>query len=117
MTKPRKEQVRMSIRPPVQVDEKEAAAMEFIGAAPAGAVNSNAAQPPEVEVEETLPWEEPGVREDVVKQYNLRLAEPDLLKLRYVVEKRRAKSINSYILDVLLPQVYADIEELTGRAK
>ncbi len=113
MTKPRKEQVRMSIRPPVQVDEKEAAALEFIGSAPGGAVDSK--EPRTVAEEESPPWEVPGVREDVVKQYNLRLAEPDLLKLRYVVERQRAKSINAYILHALLPQLYADVAELTGR--
>ena len=113
MTKPRKEPVRMSIRPPVQVDEKEAAAQEFISAAPGARVDPKASQT--IAEEESLPWEGPGVREDVVKQYNLRLAEPDLLKLRYVVERRRAKSINAYILDVLLAQLHADVAELTGR--
>ncbi len=103
----------MSIRPPIQVDEKEAAAMEFIGAAPGGAVDPKVSQAIAEAV--VLPWEGPGVREDVVKQYNLRLAEPYLLKLRYVVERQRAKSINSYILDVLLPRLDVDVAELTGR--
>lgn len=112
MIKPTKEKIKMSIKPPGQVDEKEAAALEFISAAPGGSIAPEA--PPTELKEEILPWEEPGVREDVVKQYNLRLPEPDLLKLRYVVEKQRAKSINSYILNVLLPQLDADIAELTG---
>ena len=113
MIKPRKDQMKMSIKPPGQADEKEAAALEFISAAPGGAVElQTSISPPEDEI---LPWEGPGVREDVVKQYNLRLPEPDLLKLRYVVEKQRAKSINSYILNVLLPQLDADVAELTGR--
>ncbi|MDD3471297.1 MAG: hypothetical protein PHS86_00795 [Syntrophaceae bacterium] len=112
MIKPRKDQIKMSIKPPSQADEKEAAALEFIGAAPGGSAEPQSFQaPPE---EEIFPWERSGVREDVVKQYNLRLPEPDLLKLRYVVEKQRAKSINSYILNVLLPQLDADVAELTG---
>ena len=113
MIKPRKDQIKMSIKPPGQADDKEAAALEFISAAPGGAVELQTSQAsPEDEI---LPWEGPGVREDVVKQFNLRLPEPDLLKLRYVVEKQRAKSINSYILNVLLPQLDADVAELAGR--
>lgn len=113
MIKPRKDQIKMSIKPPGQTDEKEAAAMEFISAAPGGSVEPEVS--PTSPEDEILPWEEPGVRRDVVKQYNLRLPEPELLKLRYVVEKHRAKSINSYILNVLLPQLDADVVELTGR--
>ncbi len=32
------------------------------------------------------PWEEPGIRDDVVKVYNLRLPEAYLLKLKYISE-------------------------------
>jgi hypothetical protein len=93
MIKPTKEKIKMSIKPPGQVDEKEAAALEFISAAPGGSIAPEA--PPTELKEDILPWEEPGVREDVVKQYNLRLPEPDLLKLRYVVEDRKSTRLNS----------------------
>ncbi len=112
MIKPRKDQTKMRIKPPGQTNNKEAAALEFISAAPGGAVEPQTS--PTTAANEILPWKGPGVREDVVKQYNLRLPEPELLKLRFVVEKQRAKSINSYILTILLPQLDADVAELMG---
>ncbi len=35
---------------------------------------------------ETLPWNELGVREDVIKTFVLRLPEPAFLKLKYIAE-------------------------------
>ncbi len=105
MTKAKDPHPKMSIKPPGQVAGKEAAAMEFIEGAPGGPLKREA--PPANDV--VLPWDEPGVRADVIKQYNLRLSEPALLKLRYVVEHRLARSINSYILETLLPRLDEDI--------
>lgn len=109
MTKAKDPHPKMSIKPPGQVAGKEAAAMEFIEGAPGGPVKR---EPPPVN-NVVLPWEESGVRADVIKQYNLRLSEPALLKLRYVVEHRLARSINSYILERLLPRLDEDIALLT----
>ena len=36
-----------------------------------------------------LPWEQPGVRADVTKPFNLRLPEPLKLKLDYIRERTR----------------------------
>lgn len=60
-----------------QVDDIDA----FISGAEEKTANSVA-----VEKAESYPWEEPGVREDVTKVYNLRLPEPYLLKLKYIAE-------------------------------
>ena len=108
MTKAKDQHPKMSIKPPGQMAGKDAAAMEFIEGAPGGSLKREA--PPANDV--VLPWEEPGVRADVIKQYNLRLSEPALLKLRYVVEHRLARSINSYILEALLPRLDEDIASL-----
>ena len=58
------------------------------------------------------PWEEPGVREDVTKVYNLRLPEPYLLKLKYIAENT-PDSMHKFCLNVLQEAIDAKIEELT----
>jgi len=40
----------------------------------------------EPEGQEVFPWEQPGVREDVVKGMGVPLSEPYLLKLRFIAE-------------------------------
>jgi len=60
----------------------------------------------------TYPWEEPGVREDVTKVYNLRLPEPYLLKLKYIAENT-PDSMHKFCLNVLQEAIDAKIEELT----
>jgi hypothetical protein len=61
---------------------------------------------------EALPWEDPKVREDVLKVYNLRLPEPYLLKLKYIAE-HTPDSMQKFCLDALLPAIDAKIEALT----
>jgi hypothetical protein len=61
-----------------------------------------------------LPWDAPGVREDVTRVYNLRLPEPYLLKLKYIAE-HSPRSMQRVCLDALLPAIDAEIEHLTGR--
>ncbi|ADE17010.1 hypothetical protein Nhal_4002 (plasmid) [Nitrosococcus halophilus Nc 4] len=60
-----------------------------------------------------LPWEAPEVREDVAKVYNLRLPEPYLLKLKYIAE-HTPHSMQSFCMDVLLPAIDKEIEELAA---
>ena len=57
------------------------------------------------------PWEEPGVREDVTKVYNLRLPEPYLLKLKYIAENT-PDSMHKFCLNVLQDAIDAKIEDL-----
>jgi hypothetical protein len=65
-----------------------------------------------VEKAESYPWEEPGVREDVTKVYNLRLPEPYLLKLKYIAENT-PDSMHKFCLNVLQEAIDAKIAELT----
>jgi hypothetical protein len=59
----------------------------------------------------TLPWEQPGVRADVAKAFNLRLPEPLKLKLDYIREQTRI-SVHEFIMAALLPAVDAELERL-----
>jgi hypothetical protein len=59
-----------------------------------------------------LPWEDPKVRDDVLKVYNLRLPEPYLLKLKYIAE-HTPDSMQTFCLDALLPAIDTKIEQLT----
>ena len=63
---------------------------------------------------EPYSWENPRVREDVQKAYNLRLPEPYLLKLKYIAE-HTPDSMHKFCLNVLLPAIDERIEELTDR--
>ena len=65
-----------------------------------------------VDKAESYPWEDPGVREDVTKVYNLRLPEPYLLKLKYIAENT-PDSRHKFCLNVLQDAIDAKIEELT----
>lgn len=58
------------------------------------------------------PWDNPGVREDVAKIYNLRLPEPYLLKLKYIAA-HTPDSMQRFCLDVLIPEIDRKIKELT----
>ena len=64
-----------------------------------------------VEKAASYPWEEPGVREDVIKVYNLRLPEPYLLKLKYISENT-PDSMHKFCLNVLQDAIDAKIEDL-----
>lgn len=59
-----------------------------------------------------LPWQDPKVREDLLKIYNLRLSEPYLLKLKYIAE-HTPDSMQKFCLDILLPAIDSRIEQLT----
>lgn len=59
----------------------------------------------------TLPWNQPGIRDDVLKVYNLRLPEAYLLKLKYIAE-HTPDSMQKFCLDALLPAIDAKIEQL-----
>lgn len=62
----------------------------------------------------SLPWNQPGIRDDVLKVYNLRLPEAYLLKLKYIAE-HTPDSMQKFCLDALLPAIDAKIEELLSR--
>jgi len=54
--------------------------------------------------EEVFPWEEPNVRDDVVKIFNLRLSEKYYKKLEYL-SKMRKESKHSICMSILLPEI------------
>ncbi len=78
----------------------------------AGAETKSAAAAPASDAPAIYAWEQPGVREDVIKVYNLRLPEPYLLKLKYIAEKT-PDSMHKFCLDILEDAIDAKIEELT----
>lgn len=59
-----------------------------------------------------LPWQDPKVRDDLLKVYNLRLPEPYLLKLKYIAE-HTPDSMQKFCLELLLPAIDARIKQLT----
>ena len=62
------------------------------------------------------PWEDPKVRSDVFKGFNLRLPEPYLLKLRFVA-KHSPHSMQGFIHSVLLPAIDKELAAITGRSE
>jgi len=91
---------------------------DFIGGAgePPNQSKVDTLQPEKVEhmEQEPLPWEAPGVREDVSKMFNVRLPEPYLLKLKYIAE-HTPDSMQQFCLNVLLPAIDAEVSELTKK--
>ena len=62
---------------------------------------------------EVLPWEEPHIREDVVKNLPLRISEPLYLKLKYI-SARTPYSMNSFIVERITEEVDREIARLVG---
>jgi hypothetical protein len=60
---------------------------------------------------EPVPWQQPGVRADVTKPFNLRLPEPLKLKLDYIRERTRI-SVHEFVMEALVPAVEAELERL-----
>ena len=60
---------------------------------------------------ELLPWEIQGVRNDVIKVYNLRLPEPYLLKLKYISEHTPG-SMQKFCMQVMKEAIDSEIERL-----
>ena len=95
---------KMSLQPPTRTPE------DFIRDA-----NRHDEPVPQAEVREpsaqSLPWNESGVRQDVIKSVNLRLDEPTLLKLKWVSEKTRI-SQQELIRLALVPYLDGEIAKL-----
>ena len=71
-------------------------------------------QPAPKRASKALPWKAPGVREDVVKTFNIRLPEPYHLKLAYIAE-HTPQSMHNFCMEVLTKAIDAEIEKLTGK--
>lgn len=62
--------------------------------------------------EETVyPWQEPYVREDVVKQLLLKMPEPLYLKLKYI-SSYSPYTMTSFILEKLAPEVERELARM-----
>ena len=59
----------------------------------------------------SAPWEDPQVRADVLKVYNLRLPEPYLIKLKYIAA-HTPDSMHQFCIGVLLPAIDKKVKEL-----
>ena len=53
---------------------------------------------------EEFPWEQPHVREDLKKMFNIRLSEKDFIKLAYLARLKR-ESMQKVCPDMLIPQI------------
>lgn len=62
--------------------------------------------------DDPYPWQLPGVRDDVLKVYNIRLTEPYLLKLKFIAENTPG-SMQRFCTDILKEAIDAKIESLT----
>lgn len=58
-------------------------------------------------------WEEPYVREDVMKQVLLKMPEPLYLKLKHITSYT-PYNMTSFILEKIAPEIEKEITRLTG---
>ena len=61
--------------------------------------------------ETVYPWQEPYVREDVVKQLLLKMPEPLYLKLKYI-SSYSPYTMTSFILEKLAPEVERELAQM-----
>ncbi|WP_028316595.1 hypothetical protein [Desulfatibacillum aliphaticivorans] len=98
--------------------EKEKAKEAFISeAGPAKGKTEDkpeqeASKPPKKKAPAPYPWEAPGVDARVIKAFNLRLSEPDFLRLKYLVEKSNEKSMHAFCARVVMEAVSKGIKDM-----
>lgn len=71
---------------------------------------------PRTETDTVYPWEEPQVRDDVMKNLPIRLPEPLYLKLKFIADNS-PYSMNSFIIERIVPEIEKEIGGLTGGEK
>jgi len=69
------------------------------------------------ENDDVLPWEAPDVRPDMTKVFNLRLPEDVYLKLKYLSDNQRRRSMQSICMDALEPAIDAEIATILEQPK
>lgn len=57
------------------------------------------------------PWQDDAVRKDVTRLFNLRLTEPDWLKLKYISDQTQT-SMHAICLDVLIPAIHRRLKKI-----
>jgi len=60
------------------------------------------------------PWEEPFIREDVMRQVLLKMPEPLYLKLKHITNYT-PYNMTSFILEKITPEIAKEIARMTGR--
>ena len=66
------------------------------------------------ESSQKYPWNDEWVRKDVIKLFNLRLSEPDFLKLKYIADQTDS-SMHTVCLDIIIPAIQRKIKKLTEK--
>lgn len=64
--------------------------------------------------EEAYPWDEPHIREDVMKSLPLRLSEPLYMKLKYIAA-HTPYSMNSFIVERITEEIEEEVAKLTNQ--
>ena len=59
-------------------------------------------------LQEAFPWEQPHVRSDLKKLFNLRLSEKEFVKLEYLA-KLKKESMHKLCLDILIPEINKEL--------
>ncbi len=77
---------------------------EFINAAEPNLSEKSISSSPQETTRNVLPWEEPNVREDLQKVFNLRLPETYYIKLDYL-SKLQKDSMHKICMDILVPEI------------
>lgn len=86
--------------PPILSQEKDL--LDFIGEANDPQKSGTASH--STQKRENFPWENPRVREDLRKTFNLRFSEKDYVKLEYL-SRLKKESMHKICLDVLIPHI------------
>ncbi len=76
-----------------------------------GAEEKTAPKKTEQKRKSSYPWEDVGVREDVMKVYNLRLSEPYLLKLKYIADNT-PDSMQKFCINVIEKEIDNKIKDI-----
>lgn len=103
----------MRAKPPVSsnvennLDEKKS---EFIE----GANNKKEVMAELKKNDVSYPWGDDKVRDDLVKTFNIRLSEPDYLKLKYISD-HTPESMHTFCLNAIIPAIEKQIKKITGK--
>lgn len=74
---------------------------------------AGAGRPATTANETVYPWENPYVREDVMKQVLLKMPEPLYLKLKHITNYT-PYNMTSFILERIAPEIEKEIAKMTG---
>ena len=62
----------------------------------------------------SYPWGGNKVRDDLIKTFNIRLSEPDYLKLKYISE-HTPESMHTFCLNAIIPAIENKIKKITSK--